>query len=51
MIPNFRTSSSAHTRMAAARVEIGIATMACNLKRITKVLRAVKLTEALLHSK
>ena len=34
--------------LSGARTEIGIATMAYNLKRITKVLGAVKLAEALL---
>ncbi|SPE22798.1 hypothetical protein SBA5_360035 [Candidatus Sulfotelmatomonas gaucii] len=33
--------------MFGATVEIGLATMANNLKRITNVLGAVKLTEAL----
>jgi hypothetical protein len=32
--------------LSGARVEIGLATMAYNLKRITNVLGAVKLTEA-----
>jgi hypothetical protein len=35
--------------LAGARVEIGIATMAYNLKRITNVLGAAKLTKALHH--
>lgn len=35
--------------LSGARAEIGIATMAYNLKRITKVLGAVKAMEALLH--
>jgi IS5 family transposase len=33
--------------LSGARVEIGLATMAYNLKRITNVLGTVKLTEAL----
>ena len=33
--------------LSGARVEIGIATMAYNLKRITNVLGATKLTKAL----
>jgi transposase len=36
--------------LSGARVEIGLATMAYNLKRITNVLGAVKLTEALHHA-
>jgi transposase len=36
--------------LAGARVEIGIATMAYNLKRITNVLGAAKLTKILLHA-
>lgn len=36
--------------LSGARTEIGLATMAYNLKRITNVLGAVKLTEALLRS-
>ena len=35
--------------LSGARVEIGLATMAYNLKRITNVLGATKLTEALHH--
>ena len=37
--------------LTGARAEIGIATMAYNLKRITNVLGAVKLTNELLHAK
>jgi transposase len=33
--------------LSGAKVEIGLATMAYNLKRITNVLGTVKLTEAL----
>ncbi len=33
--------------LSGAKVEIGLATMACNLKRITNVLGATKLAEAL----
>jgi hypothetical protein len=33
--------------LAGAEIEIGLATMAYNLKRITNVLGATKLTEAL----
>jgi hypothetical protein len=33
-----------------ARAEIGIATMAYNLKRITNVLGAANLTKALIHA-
>jgi hypothetical protein len=36
--------------LSGARVEIGLATMAYNLKRITNVLGATKLTEALHHA-
>jgi len=36
--------------LAGARVEIGLATMAYNLKRITNVLGATKVTEALHHA-
>jgi hypothetical protein len=36
--------------LKGARAEIGIATMAYNLKRITNVLGAAKLTMALLHA-
>jgi transposase len=36
--------------LAGARAEIGIATMAYNLKRITNVLGAATLTQALLHA-
>jgi IS5 family transposase len=36
--------------LSGARVEMGLATMAYNLKRITNVLGAVKLTEALNHA-
>ena len=36
--------------LSGARVEIGIATMAYNLKRITNLLGAAKLTQELLHS-
>ena len=36
--------------LRGASVEIGIATMAYNLKRITNVLGAAKLTQELLHS-
>ena len=36
--------------LAGARIEIGLATMAYNLKRITNVLGAVKLTQALHHA-
>ena len=36
--------------LIGARAEIGIATMAYNLKRITNVLGAAKLTKALLHA-
>ena len=35
--------------LTGARAEIGIATMAYNLKRITNVLGAAKLTKTLLH--
>jgi transposase len=37
--------------LAGARAEIGIATMAYNLKRITNVLGAAKLTKELLHAR
>jgi len=37
-------------RLSGARVEIGLATMAYNIKRITNVLGAAKLTEALHHA-
>ncbi|HEY4046409.1 MAG TPA: hypothetical protein VGM27_06035 [Acidobacteriaceae bacterium] len=37
-------------RVSGARSEIGIATMAYNLKRITNVLGATKLREALHHA-
>jgi hypothetical protein len=37
--------------LSGARVEIGLATMAYNLKRITNVLGATKLTEALHHAR
>jgi hypothetical protein len=37
-------------RLSGARVEIGLATMAYHLKRITNVLGATKLTEALHHA-
>jgi hypothetical protein len=33
--------------LSGARIEIGLATMAYNLKRITNVLGAIKLTQAL----
>jgi transposase len=36
--------------LSGAKVEIDIATMAYNLKRITNVLGATKLTEALHHA-
>lgn len=36
--------------LSGARIEIGIATMAYNLKRITKVLGAAELTKALHHA-
>jgi hypothetical protein len=36
--------------LSGARAEIGIATMAYNLKRITNVLGAAKLTKALRHA-
>jgi hypothetical protein len=36
--------------LSGARVEIGIATMAYNLKRITNLLGAAKLMQELLHS-
>lgn len=36
--------------LAGTRIEIGLATMAYNLKRITNVLGAVKLTQALHHA-
>jgi hypothetical protein len=36
--------------LSVAKVEIGLATMACNLKRITNVLGPAKLTEALHHA-
>jgi hypothetical protein len=36
--------------LTGARAEIGIATMAYNLKRITNVLGAAKLTKALLRA-
>ena len=36
--------------LSGAQAEIGIATMAYNLKRITNVLGAAKLTEALHHA-
>jgi hypothetical protein len=36
--------------LSGARVEIGLATMAYNLKRITNVLGAIKVTEALHHA-
>jgi hypothetical protein len=36
--------------LSGARVEIGLETMAYNLKRITNVLGAVELTEALHHA-
>jgi hypothetical protein len=34
-------------KLSGVRVEIGLATMAYNIKRITNVLGATKLTEAL----
>jgi hypothetical protein len=37
--------------LAGARAEIGIATMAYNLKRITNFLGAAKLTKELLHAR
>ena len=37
--------------LTGARAEIGIATMAYNLKRIMNVLGAVKLTKELLHAR
>jgi hypothetical protein len=37
--------------LTGARAEIGIATMAYNLKRITNVLGAAKLTKELLHAR
>jgi hypothetical protein len=36
--------------LSGAKVEIGLATMAYNLKRITNVLGATKLTEAFDHA-
>jgi hypothetical protein len=36
--------------LSGARVEIGFATMAYNLKRVTNVLGAAKLTKALMHA-
>jgi transposase len=36
--------------LSGARVEIGLATMVYNLKRITNVLGATKLTEAFHHA-
>ena len=36
--------------LSGAKVEIGLATMAYNLKRITNVLGATKVTEALHHA-
>ena len=36
--------------LTGARGEIGIATMVYNLKRVTNVLGAAKLTQALLHA-
>jgi hypothetical protein len=36
--------------LSGAKVEIGLATMAYNLKRITNVLGAFQLTEALHHA-
>lgn len=36
--------------VSGARVEVSLATMAYNLKRITNVLGATKLTEALHHA-
>jgi len=36
--------------LSGARVEMGIATMAYNLKRVTNVLGAAKFTEALQHA-
>jgi Transposase DDE domain len=36
--------------LSGARIEIGIATMAYNLKRITKVLGAAELTKAFHHA-
>ena len=36
--------------LTGARTEIGIATMVCNLKRITNVLGGAKLTKALQHA-
>jgi hypothetical protein len=36
--------------LTGASAEIGIATMAYNLKRITNLLGAAKLTKALLHA-
>jgi hypothetical protein len=36
--------------LSGARVEIGLATIAYNLKRITNVLGTVKLTQALHHA-
>jgi hypothetical protein len=37
--------------LTGARAEIGIATMAYNLKRITNVLGAAKLMKTLLHTR
>jgi len=36
--------------LSGAKAEIGLATMAYNLKRITNVLGAAKVTEALRHA-
>jgi len=36
--------------LSGARVEIGLATMAYNIQRMTNVLGATKLTEALHHA-
>jgi hypothetical protein len=44
--PIFGHPRSLMRGLSGARVEIGIATMAYNIKRITNVLGAVKLTEA-----
>ena len=49
-VPYLRTSGLLMRGLSGAKVEIGLATMAYNLKRITNVLGARKLTEALHHA-
>jgi hypothetical protein len=45
-IPYLRTPASVDAWVVRCKVEIGLATMTYNLKRITNVLGATKLTEA-----